>query len=343
MKWQVIDRGILLNSLPFFIKGVSYFGFEDCGHVIHGLNHHPLTWYMDFLSQHQFNVVRLPFSQDWVNDDNSFYNFVPSPYMVTADPSLTGLTSLQIMHRVFDEATSRGIYILPDMHRLHCNAQDHETWKLGDQFTNETFITSWQRILQQFSNKPSFMGIDLLNEPRGSATWSNDTDTSWNLFVDWAIGELDIKDHLIFVEGIEWGKSFDGMRDHPINSTVVYSPHVYGPSVTGEHIPKHLLHGVWDKKFGYLVDQNKTVVVGEFGRFYIDSDKEYQDYLVDYLVSKKIPGIFWALGGDSDDTHGLLSRDDWTSPNHEKLQLLRRLQPTPSRRYLRRLHHVDVS
>lgn len=333
MRWQVINSGIFLNSLVFLIKGVNFFGFEDCGKILHGLQAHPLTWYLDFLQENQFNMIRLPFSEEWVLDD--FETHMPDQNSVSADPALQGKTSFQIMDYLFDEAAKRGIFIVPDMHRLECASQDHELWYslYNPKFTSDTFITAWQRIIDQFGSKQNFHGIDLLNEPRGLAQWSDNPVVSWNRFVDVAITSLNYSG-IYYIEGTNWGRDFSDMKNHPLTADtdqIVYSSHVYGPSVTGgnQDLDVVQLHADWNTCFGYLIADNKPVVIGEFGGMYTGVDKEWQDIFVDYMHGLRIPGIYWSLNPDSRDTGGLLA-SDWTTPNTDKLDLLKRLQPYPT-------------
>lgn len=332
--WMSISGALTYkNETLFSIKGVNWFGFETCDYVVHGLWKHPLTWWLDFLQKYRFNVIRLPFSQQWVRD--SFENQRPSDWAITADPSLQGKTALEIMDILFEEARKRSIFILLDMHRLKCEAQSHELWYSlnGGGYTADTFFQSWQKILDRYAKLPNFHGIDLLNEPRGLAEWGNNPSTSWNQFVESAFTNLKY-DGLIYTEGVNWGRSFENMKDHPIRvkepQRILFSPHVYGPSVVGNmDLNVFKLHADWDRTFGYLVLEKKTVVIGEFGGRFESADKEWQNLMVDYLLSVRIPGIYWTLSKDSDDTGGLVD-EDWTTPKYDKLELLDRLQPYPT-------------
>jgi endoglucanase len=200
-------------------------------------------------------------------------------------------------------------------------------------FTNTTFLKSWQKVIDDFGGKSHFHGIDLLNEPRGLAEWSNNPSYSWNEFVTQTVATLDY-DGIYYIEGVDWGRDFSGMKDYPINGQtdrIIYSPHIYGPSVTrgNQDITPDHLHALWDDEFGYLVNEKRAVVIGEFGGLYNGADKEWQDTFVEYLKYLRIPGIYWSLNPDSADTGGLLL-DDWTTPDTGKLKLLAHLQPYPT-------------
>lgn len=332
--WRAINGTMIYKgSTPFKIKGVNFFGFETCDVVIHGLWKHPLTWYLDFLQQHKFNVIRLPFSQQWVRDSFEFQH--PTPWSITADPSLQGKTSLQIMDILFEECRKRGIFVLLDMHRLKCDAQSHELWYSlnGGGFTHLTFMESWQKMIDRYAKMPNFFGIDLLNEPRGITQWGTNPSTSWNLFVESAFATLKY-DGIILAEGVQWGRSLENMKDFPIHvndtSRIVFSSHVYGPSVVGNmDLNPEKLKADWNKIFGYLVQEGKTVIIGESGGFYEGADKEWQDAFIDYLISQRISLMYWTLNANSIDTAGLLD-NDWTTPKLDKLNLLDKLQPYPT-------------
>lgn len=341
--WNVKSGAILYDDKAFQIKGVNVFGFETCSYVVHGLWVHPLTWYFDFLEENKFNVLRIPFSQQWVLDN--FYEQMPDPNMITADSSLQGKKSYEILDMVFVEAYKRKMFVLLDMHRLDCSSQSQELWYSLDsnKYTAETFFRAWKIILDRYATYPSFHGTDLLNEPRGLAEWGNNPSTSWNLFVGTAIENLSstYKDMLFYIQGVDWGRSFAGMKQYPIltNYTrIVYSPHVYGPSVVGEvSLDVLTLHAYWHSIFGFLIDSNDAICIGEYGGRYTGADKVWQDLFVSYLISIRVPGIYWTMSPNSADTGGLL-KEDWTTPEQGKLDLLARLQPNPTilgRRHLR--------
>lgn len=342
--FSVVNGAIFWKAATLFlIKGVNFFGLEDCSYSLQGMWAHPLTWYMDWMRDNDFNVIRVPFSQQWVLD--GFETIRPGPGVLSADPSLQNKTSLQQLDYLFDEAAKRGIFILLDMHRLECQAQSHEVWYslTNNRYTTETFFKSWQRVIDHFGSRSNLLGIDLLNEPRGIAQWGDNPRFSWNLFVGEAFARLNYSG-LVFVEGIDWGHSFKGMPHiHAPPDRIVYSPHCYGPSVIGGDLKDvATYHAQWQTDWAYLVTEKKAVVVVEFGGRYVNADRVWQDLFVDYLLSVRCAGVYWSLNPTSGDTGGLLE-DDWTTPRHDKLDMLKRLQPHPTRlgqgpkRYLRSL------
>lgn len=339
-----VQDGVVVykNTTPVVFKGTSWFGFEDGGFVPHGLWVHPMVWYLDFLANNKFNLVRIPFSEQWVKD--TFDTQYPDQNMVTADPTLKGVTSLQVLDTLFNECYKRSIFVLMDMHRLKYESQSHQLWySLDDStYSAETFHASWKKILDRYQSHPAFHAVDILNEPRGVAEFGTNPSTSWNLFVE-SFFDVHKYKGVAYVEGINWGSDLSGVRDYPIrvpSEQIVYSPHTYGPSViSSTDMNPTNLRNEWDRKFGFLTKQNKTVIVGEWGGRYVGSDRVWEDTFASYLQegSNQTSSVYFCLNADSSDTGGLLN-DDWTTPSAGKLELLSRLHTYPTlfkRPYLR--------
>ena len=114
------------------------------------------------------------------------------------------------------------------------------------------------------------------------------------------------------------------------------SPHVYGPDVFEQSyfdsadFPENM-PAIWEEHWGFLSTVSESAVVfGEWGGFYQERDKQWQDALGDYMISKSFTdNFYWSVNPNSADTGGLL-HDDWTTPVNAKLQLLERINPDPS-------------
>jgi len=338
--WETRDSKVFLNDNEVHLRGLSWFGFETQDFVINGLWSHPMTWYFDLLSGLGINAIRLPFSAEWI-----YYNFEKYPYdgLVSADPESQHQQSIAILDRFFDEAESHGIVVLLDLHRLHKEYISELWYSPTDQeYTTDTFYSTWFRILDRYKDRPNLMGIDLLNEPHGQATFgSNNPSNDWRLFVQSALPKISErysdKRWLYFVEGIEWGHTFRDYASHPfdlpesIQKQIVFSPHVYGKSVvwstpTDPTILRHL----WENDYGYLIDMGKTVIPGEWGG-QTNLDAGWMNMFADYLLDKKSNNNFlWSLGPNSGDVAGLLL-ENWTDLDAFKVALLHRLMPDPTR------------
>jgi endoglucanase len=134
-------------------------------------------------------------------------------------------------------------------------------------------------------------------------------------------------------DGVFWGENLAQIEQRPLNlppSRLVYSPHVYGPSVYAQpyfsvsDFPANM-PAIWDRHFGHLYGGAQPVVLGEFGGKYVAADKQWQDAFVAYLVARGTRSFFyWTLNPNSGDTGGLLL-DDFRTVNMDKLNLLKML------------------
>jgi endoglucanase len=72
------------------------------------------------------------------------------------------------------------------------------------------------------------------------------------------------------------------------------------------------------------------MVIGEWGGAVSGPNGVWMNAFVDYLLAKGATDtFFWCLNPDSGDTGGLL-KDDWKTPDTAKLDLLKRLVPSPT-------------
>lgn len=220
----------------------------------------------------------------------------------------------------------------------------------------------WVRDLQfvatRYADNAHFVGIDLYNEPHDEVRWGGADGAGYRAAYDWKLA-AETAGHavlvanprlLIFVQGIALNN--DGIEDSslPVNfgenlqpqayrpldlprNKLVLFPHTYGPDVSAKSsfadplFPANL-PADWEKLFGRF-RSDYTVIVGEFGGYYGSGpsgvkDRQWQDALVDYLVSKNLRSAFyWCYTPNSADTGGIL--DENLNPRRDKLELLQRL------------------
>jgi len=338
-EWTVDGIDIMYGNKKAYLRGLSWFGFETPDFVMNGLWLHDLDFYFTILSNLGINAIRVPFSSEWI-----YYNYdqYVNEALVSADPQCSHLQSIEILDLIFDKAEEKGIMILLDHHRLH-KEYISELWysPTDDAYTDDTFFATWYRILDRYIDRPNLLGIDLINEPHGQATFGGGGDTDWKQFVEYAVPV--IIDHyperrfLVFIEGINWGHTFDAYHAHPLNlapsylSQIVFSPHVYGRSVvpTTSEDPE-TLRSQWNEYFGFLdTDYDKVIIPGEWGGK-TDIDQTWMNIFADYVVSKPIKSnFFWSLGPNSGDVGGLLL-DDWSTLDQFKIDLLYKMVPNPT-------------
>ena len=334
-KWRTYDHKIFKNDQEFLLKSVNWHGYENgCG-IANGLWMHPMTWYLDFIRGNNFNTLRIPFSYETaLKLDNR-------PICMIHDNFYSVRDSIKFL---FQESDKRGIHIILDFHTINNEINQYPLANLN----TDQFNKAWDNMLDIALNYDNFMGIDIKNEPH------NPTD-----LLEWAvIANNFIKntkqtypqyDGLFLIEGTQgidgtgvWGGSFYGIEftELQVDDRIVFSPHVYGPSVIGvsanefgdEYFYKH---------FGFLRERyNSSIIFGETGGYMSESDGDMQFFKRLKLYLEKIDQrsvCWWALCPNSFDTGGLLE-NDWTTPVAIKLNWLQDLVPNPTfpkKRYLR--------
>jgi endoglucanase len=329
------------NGHPVTLSGVNWFGLETETFAPHGLQSRNWGQMLDQIRSSGFNIIRLPYSNQLFDAGSK-----PNGIDFTKNPDLKGLTGPQIMDKVVNGATSRGLMVLLDQHRPDAYAQSN-LWYTS-KVSESRWISDWVNLAKKYRDNPLVVGADLHNEPHGEATWGDGNEkTDWQLAAQRA-GDAVLKANpnmLIVVEGIEsynnngywWGGNLQGAGAHPVKLTdqskLVYSAHDYSPKVfeqswfMDKSFPKNM-PALWDKQWGYLVKQKQTpVLLGEFGGRSAGSDQEgvWQHELVKYIKQNGIGYTYWTWNPDSGDTGGLL-KDDWKTINQQKLSMLQTYQ-----------------
>eukprot|EP01084_Bolivina_argentea_P232318 391580_1 len=358
LNWRSYNNQIYLNGNIFNMKGISWFGFETSSYMLHGLatygtGSNSYTFYLDFLAQNGFNAIRIPFSQDMV-DNNPI---IGSQHIDAPGNSIfNGKTALECMDIIIDAAGERGILIMLDFHSKNA---DSYTQGMND-INLLTAQSTWETLGDRYKNKWNIFMADILNEPHDVGNWNEGTTYKWADYINYCENvaeKLLLKgvNWLFMVQGTNanclirnmniycsWGGNLQGID--PSNSAyaktfiisepnrLIWSPHVYGPGISNNAYSSQ----IWSNHWGYLCDGsyplNKAAcVIGEFGSWYNWNDGIiWMDSLINYLISiKQRNTYFWCLNPDSGDTGGLL-HNDWTTPITNKLIALDILQPSPT-------------
>jgi endoglucanase len=332
--------------------GVNWFGLETNTFAPHGLWSRSLDEMLDQMAAQGFNSVRLPFS-------NELFDATAKPNGVDykLNPTLKGLTGPQIMDKVVEGITKRGMMVILDRHRPTSQGQSN-LW-YTDKVSEERWISDWTKLAKQYRDNPLVVGADLHNEPHGEATWGTGGEkTDWRAAAERA-GNAILKENpnwLIVVEGIEsydgdgywWGGNLQGAAKDPVRlsdpAKLVYSAHDYSPKVwsqqwfTDKAFPANM-PALWDKQFGYLVKNNVApVLMGEFGgRSVTETDAKgqkdlegiWQRHLMTYLKDNGLSYTYWSWNPNSGDTGGIL-KDDWKTIDQAKMDLLKSYQSVPA-------------
>jgi endoglucanase len=346
------------------LTGVNWFGFETGNYVAHGL------WSRDYKSVLKqirdlgFNCIRIP----WCN---AMLGKTPSSIQINAygvdaytgetglNLDLEGLTSLEVLDKIIDEAANQGLYIILDNHSRAADGYMNETLWYTDSCPESQWIADWCKLITRYKDKGNVIGADLNNEPHGNtgtgmkppATWGYNAtgygDTDWKAAAE-RCGAAILKVNpniLIIVEGVEqyqsettwWGGNLQGVKDHPITAipagNLVYSPHEYGSGVFNQtwfsdpNYPNNMA-AIWDKNW-YFIKKEKIAPLF-FGEFGIKESEAANSSSVDYqwlttlmkYVGKDCSWTFWCMNPNSGDTGGIL-KDDWVSVNTAKYNILK--------------------
>jgi endoglucanase len=340
-----VNAGKIYNDAgaPVTIKGVNWFGFETTNYTVHGL--WQVNWHdqIALMKKQGFNAVRLPVCP------TTLKGITPVSIDYSINPDLVGLNSSQLIDTVVKELSAQGMMILLDHHNPDCKTIS-ELWYTSS-YSETQWINDLKSLATRYRELPGFLGIDLKNEPHGSATWgAGNSATDWNKAAERAAAAvLPIAPRaLIFVEGINqstctnategfyWGENISPQLCTPLNipaDRLVLSPHVYGPDVyvqsyfNDASYPANL-PSVWDKHWGKPIAEGYAVVLGEFGGKYGQGDPRdvaFQDTLTKYLNSNGITGAFyWSWNPNSGDTGGVVL-DDWKTVRTDKVAMLQKL------------------
>lgn len=245
-------------------------------------------------------------------------------------------------------------HVLPTRchHPLTCKPDIPELW-YNTHYPESAVRDGLQYMAARYATRRNVIGMDIKNEPHGCARWG-----TGGAAVDWhaaaqRLGNAVLHTNprlLIFVEGVDcggtpheqtwWGGYLAGAAACPVVLShphkLVYSPHVYGPSVHAKPIfsepdfPANM-PPIWRRQWACV--RGAALVLGEWGgRAHPGSaDRVWLEALAAFLVEQGLDvGFFWCLNPNSGDTGGLL-QDDWTTAETWKLELLHRVTPNPTR------------
>ncbi|GAA0998720.1 cellulase family glycosylhydrolase [Subtercola frigoramans] len=334
-------------NAPYVIKGAAWFGLETSNCAPHGLWSISLDSGLAQIKSMGFNTLRLPFSNECLAAKTS------NSINYQVNPTLQGLTPLQIMDAVVARARVYGLNVFLDQHRPDSGSQS-SLWYTGA-YSEASWISDWKMLAKRYVNDPTVIGVDLHNEPHDTACWGcGNAATDWQAAATRAGNAVQTVNPnlLVIVEGVEkqadgsstwWGGGLQGVASKPVTLTVpnhvVYSPHDYPSTVynqtwfSASNYPANLA-GVWDKNWGFIAKTGSApVLLGEFGtKLETDSDRKWLSSIVSYLADNSMSFAYWSFNPNSGDTGGLV-KDDWVTPQTEKLAALQPLlgagTPTP--------------
>lgn len=270
------------------IQGINWFGFETDYRNLMCSWSHPIEWHLDRIQELEFNYIRLPFSLDYI-EENDFSK----------------------MDEFFDLTEQKNISVLLDFHRLENTHQSPVPW--NDKYSFDEFLYGWETILERYENYSVLKAVDIYNEYQG------DNFVEWNSVARQIVNFIEARfsnrfDY--FVGCVSWGGNCHDMdlSDLSFFNRITYTVHKYWFS---DNAPR-------EEKWDYSIKQ--PVMVGEWG--YISSEENQANFaeeFVGYLIDRDIRNtFFWTWSWNSGDTGGVL-KEDCESVDWDKMNLLRKL------------------
>jgi len=297
----------------------------------------------------------VPFNLDLVINDpmptSVSYGYCQTNQSCNMD--LKGLTSLQVLDKMIATAGSFGIQIMLDMHSFEEDAYMENGLWYDATHPESTVLKGWDILIDRYGSTKNVFAVDLKNEPFATTWHTGDNSTDWDAAI------VRIGNHilskgvpwLIFFEGTNksppcadacfWGENLQGQGQNPISlstaNRLVYSPHTYGPDVAYQDyfqdptFPANM-PAIWTAHFAYLKALKQgAIVTGEWGGHTTGADLVWLNAYISFMQTTDIRDqFFWCLNPDSGDTGGLLL-DDWVTPVQDKLDMLAKLMPDPTK------------
>ena len=323
------------------LTGLSWFGLETSNYCPHGLWTRSMDSMLDQIASLGYNMIRVPYCNQLFDPGS-----LPNGIDFNLNPSLRGLSGLQILDRLVAGARTRGLKIVLDRHRPDSGSQS-ALWYTS-QYSESRWISDWTMLAQRYKGNDTVVGFDLHNEPHSPADWgSGSLTTDWRLAAERAGNAiLAVNPHLlIIVEGVDaftndcyyywWGGNLEGVSLFPVRLIVptqlVYSPHDYCRSVYNQPwfsapgYPANL-PAIWDSHWGYILKENIAPVwIGEFGTENVTlSDQQWFQTIATYIRTSGFSFAYWCWNPDSGDTGGIL-QNDWTTIHQDKQSILQPL------------------
>jgi aryl-phospho-beta-D-glucosidase BglC (GH1 family) len=287
---QIVDA----RGTPVRLAALNWYGAESPDYVVGGLDYRSYQKILQTISDLGYNTIRLPFSNQLVEQ-----NPVVTAHL-GANPQLQGLHALDILDTIVNYAGALGMYVILDNHRSEAgwSSEANGLW-YTPQYSDASFVADWSIMAARYAGTNAVVGLDLRNEPHGTASWGDGNPaTDWHDAAQRA-GDAALSANpnvLIIVEGIQyygtapsawWGANLMGVAAAPIQlqyadgrsarDRLVYSAHEYGPNMCGSGCPWFnstttyaSLTRVWDSYFGFIVAKpvmpySAPVWLGEFG------------------------------------------------------------------------------
>lgn len=344
----------------FKLASVNWYGAESSDHVVGGLHAAPLADLARRIREMGFNSVRLPWSNELVEQDP-----IVEASLLAKNPDLVGKRGLEILDAVIEALAKEGLVVVLDNHVSRaawcCSDTDGNGLWYSDEYPESLWLKDWTTMVKRYKGQPAVVGAELRNELRSvggvSATWGGEPSTDWHAAAMRG-GEAVLAanpDLLVVVGGLSYNTDFRGAYMHPPTlsrpNRLVYAVHDYAWFHTSKDFAS--VDAALGDAWGFLLTQGKPftapVWVSEFGTCNtaascVSSDTDnglwFQSFSR-YLTNADIDWAYWALNGTQStgegrtygdvESYGLLNTSYSAAALPELLTALKALQPATQR------------
>jgi endoglucanase len=162
-----------------------------------------------------FNVIRVPMHWKFFQTDDA--------------------EGFRLLDRVVRWSHEAGLYVVLDLHAAqggqtgyNIDDGDGYPWLFRDAVAQQQTIDLWKRLARHYTNDPTILGYDLLNEPipnyPGLEVLNPDLEPLYRRIGE-AVRTVD-KHHSLVLGGAQWDQNFD-VFGKPFDSNIIYTFHRY--------------------------------------------------------------------------------------------------------------------
>jgi endoglucanase len=274
---------------------------------------------------------------------------------VSANPSLYGLTSMQVFDKTVEALTNAGLGVVLNNHISDamwcCSTTDGNGLWHTTNYPEDMWLEAVASMSERYVDNLLVIGNDLRNEIREDfndgliASWGTGNQaTDWMLAAQNCANEVlqRAPNQLMIIEGLNFANNLEPVKKNPIELNVpdklVYSFHLYPwqTHVTSFDNWEDFSAGIY-KKFGFILEENNVytapLFVGEFGQAHHDN---YWDFLMRWLTENPQVGwAQWSWNGykttpDTNESYGIMKSDMCTVRHEWLLSDLSAIMDAPS-------------
>ncbi len=172
--WLYVKGNKIVDSSgnEVWLTGVNWFGYNTGTNTFDGLWACDLNSSISAIADHGFNLLRVPFSAELVNNwakgsyPEANYNHATNSY-------LTDMNSLEIFDYVVGQCRANGLKIMIDIHSAQTDSMGHmkPMWYEGS-VTEAQYLSALSWLADRYKNDDTIIAYDLKNEPHGKANES---------------------------------------------------------------------------------------------------------------------------------------------------------------------------